>query len=111
VTEANFSSTGRASSPQNTSSAASNGSPASIRTPGSTFPTVWIYENRENMVRFWNHLIDNGLIDLDGDRLRRSRKGVPNYSSHDVVWTIPGVGGDLVDAFKLFKDNHITFRS
>ena len=91
-------------------------------------PTVWIYENRENMVRFWNHLIDNGLIDLDGgrfggrvknwsprrvnDRLRRSREGVPNYSSHDVVWTIPGVvGGDLVDAFELLKDNRITFRS
>lgn len=89
-------------------------------------PTVWIFENRENMVRFWNHLIDQGLIDLDGgrfggrpknwspkrvnDRLRRSREGRPNYSSHDVVWTIPGVvGGDRVDAFELFKHNHITF--
>ncbi|MUW13269.1 hypothetical protein GJ633_00360 [Halorubrum sp. CBA1125] len=91
-------------------------------------PTVWIFENRENMVRFWNHLISCGLIDLDGgrfggrvknwsprrvnDRLRRSREGTPNYDSHDVVWTIPGVvGGGRIDAFELFKDNRITFRS
>lgn len=91
-------------------------------------PTVWLYENRENMVRFWNHLIDHGLIDLDGgrfggrvsnwsprrvnDRLRRSREGRPSYCSHDVVWTIPGVvSADPVDAFELFKDNRVTFRS
>jgi len=91
-------------------------------------PTVWIYENRENMVRFWNYLITHGVIDLDGgrfggrvknwsprrvnDRLRRSREGRPDYDSHDVVWTIPGVvGGSRVDAFELFKDNRITFRS
>lgn len=91
-------------------------------------PTVWLYENRENMVRFWNHLIDHGLIDLDGgrfggrvsnwsprrvnDRLRRSREGRPSYCSHDVVWTIPGVvNGNRVDAFELFKDNNIILRS
>ena len=91
-------------------------------------PTVWIYENRANMVRFWNYFIDHGLIDLDGgrfggrpenwspkrvnDRLRRSREGRPNYSSHDVVWTIPGViEASRIDAFELFKDNRITFRS
>lgn len=87
-------------------------------------PTIWIYENRENMIRFWNHLINKGLIDLDGgrfggraknwsplrvnDRLRRSRKGPMDYESHDVVWTIPGViGGDTVDAFELLRDNNI----
>ncbi len=91
-------------------------------------PTIWIFENRENMVRFWNYLIDHQLIDLDGgrfggraknwsprrvnDRLRRSRNGRPNYGSHDVVWTIPGVvGADLVDAFELFKTNNIILRS
>lgn len=91
-------------------------------------PTIWIYENRENMVRFWNHLIDQGLIDLDGgrfggrannwsprrvnDRLQRSRKDIPDYNSHDVVWTIPGVvSAGKVDAFELFKDNNITFES
>jgi len=80
------------------------------------------------MVRFWNYFIDHGLIDLDGgrfggrpenwspkrvnDRLRRSREGRPNYSSHDVVWTIPGViEASRIDAFELFKDNRITFRS
>ena len=91
-------------------------------------PTVWLYENRQGMVRFWNHLIDHGMIDLDGgrfggrvknwsprrvnDRLRRSLEGRPDYDSHDVVWTIPGVaGGDRIDAFELLKDNRITFRS
>jgi len=91
-------------------------------------PTIWLYENRTHMVRFWNHLIDHGLIDLDGgrfggrpknwspkrvnDRLRRSREGVPDYTSHDVVWTIPAVvSANRVDAFELFRDNRITFSS
>lgn len=91
-------------------------------------PTIWLYENRENMVRFWNHLIDHDLLDLDGgrfggrpqnwsprrvnDRLRRSRTGRPNYTSHDAVWTIPGVAtGDHVDAFELLKRNNIILQS
>lgn len=91
-------------------------------------PTIWLFENRKHMIRFWNHLINERIIDLDGgrfggqptnwsprrvnDRLRRSREGVPEYNSHDVVWTIPGVvDGDRVDAFELFKANNITFRS
>lgn len=91
-------------------------------------PTVWIYENRENMVRFWNYLITHGLIDLDGgrfggrvknwspqrvnDRLRRSREGRPDYDSHDVVWTIPGVvDGSRFDAFELFRDYNIILHS
>ncbi|AUX08300.1 hypothetical protein AArcSl_0650 [Halalkaliarchaeum desulfuricum] len=91
-------------------------------------PTVWLFENRQHMVRFWNHLIDHGIITLDGgrfggrasnwsprrvnDRLQRSRKGAPNYSSHDAVWTIPGVvEGDRVDAFRLFKRANIILQS
>jgi len=91
-------------------------------------PTIWVFENRENMVRFWNHLIDHEIINLDGgrfggrvnnwspqrvnDRLHRSRSGAPDYSSHDVVWTIAGiVGGDRVDAFELFDDYNIILRS
>jgi hypothetical protein len=91
-------------------------------------PTIWVFENRKHVIRFWNHFIDQGLIELDGgrfggkvnnwsplrvnDRLRRSREGPPNYESHDVVWTIPGVlGGGRVDAFELLKDNNIILRS
>jgi len=91
-------------------------------------PTIWVFENRKHVIRFWNHFIDQGLIETDGgrfggkvnnwsplrvnDRLRRSREGPPNYESHDVVWTIPGVlGGGRVDAFELLKDNNIILRS
>ncbi len=91
-------------------------------------PTVWVYENRENMVRFWNHLIDHDIIDLDGGRfggrvnnwsphrinarLRRSRKGPMDYSSHDAVWTIAGVlDGHRFDAFELFQDNDVILQS
>jgi len=90
--------------------------------------TIWVYENREHMLRFWNHLMDRGLLDLDSgrfggraknwaprrvnDRLRRSRNGVADYASEDVVWTIPGVvEGGPVDAFELLKRNNIILRS
>lgn len=91
-------------------------------------PTIWLYENREHMVKFWNHFLNQGMIELDGgrfggraknwsprrvnDRLRRSRQGKPRYESHDAVWTVPGaVGGDAVDAFSLLKDNNIILNS
>ena len=91
-------------------------------------PTIWIYPNRTTMTQFWNHLITQGLIGLDNGRfggnpnnwsakrvnarLQRSRKGPPDYTSHDVVWTLGGVvGGGRVDAFKLFKHNNIILRS
>jgi hypothetical protein len=98
-------------------------------------PTIWIYENRENMVRFWNHLVDSGLFTLDGgrfggepnnwsprrvnDRLRRSRNGIaagenssPTYSSHDAVWTIPGVlKAGRVEAFEFLNRNNIILQS
>jgi len=42
-------------------------------------PTIWIYENRENMIRFWNHLVTNGAIELDGGRFGgQKRTGHPN---------------------------------
>jgi len=55
-------------------------------------PTIWVFENRKHVIRFWNHFIDQGLIETDGgrfggkvnnwsplrvnDRLRRSREGL-----------------------------------
>lgn len=91
-------------------------------------PTIWIYENREHMVKFWNYLIRQGYVELDGgrfggraknwsprrvnDRLRRSREGTMNYNSHDVAWTVPGIlEAHAVDAFEMLKRNHIILQS
>jgi hypothetical protein len=90
--------------------------------------TVWLYENRKGMVQFWNHLIRNGIIELDNgqfggrpsnwspkrvnDRLRRSREGRPNYDSHDIVWTIAGVvDATRIRAFRLLEENNIILQS
>lgn len=90
--------------------------------------TIWLFENREHMVRFWNHFVTERTIELDGgrfggrpsnwsprrvnDRLRRSREGAMNYDSHDVSWTIPAVvEADRVDAFNLLKRNNIILQS
>jgi hypothetical protein len=84
-------------------------------------PTVWVFERREEAARFFNHLINQGKIELDrgrfrGDlsnwstdrinrRLQRSRKGSPAYASHDVVVTIPQlIGMSKFAAFELFDD-------
>jgi len=87
-------------------------------------PTIWIFKNRRGMVQFWNHLVRHGIIQLDGgmfggratnwsptrinDRLQRSREGTPDYSSHDIVWTIPGViEADTVDVFEWLSKYNI----
>ena len=79
-------------------------------------PTLWIFPNRKTMVKFWNHLIKKGLIQLDNgmftgkatnwsptrinDRLQRSRAGGYKYHSHDCCWTIAGlIEADTVDVF------------
>jgi len=90
--------------------------------------TIWIFENRDHMISFWNHLLTQGLVELDGgrfggrasnwsprrvnDRLRRSREGPIPYKSHDISWTIPGVlEGSRVDAFEMLKRNNIILQS
>lgn len=86
--------------------------------------TIWLFENREGMVRFWNHLVRHGFIELDGglftspvqnwppirvnDRLLRSRNGRQNYSSKDACWTIPGLlQADMVNLHEWVKDYNI----
>lgn len=77
-------------------------------------PTIWLFENRQGMIRFWNHLVRHGIIQLDNgmfggqaqnwsptrvnDRLQRSRNGRHDYSSVDLCWTIPGMlAADRID--------------
>jgi hypothetical protein len=96
--------------------------------PDQPWPTIWLFENRPAMIKFWNHLVRNGLIELDGgrfdgrtrekkkrwspvrvnDRLDRSRDGPQNYESHDVCWTIPGMlQADIVEINEWAKERNI----
>ncbi|MFC6952869.1 hypothetical protein [Halorubellus litoreus] len=83
-------------------------------------PTIWLFENRRGMVRFWNHLVRHGFIQLDNgmfggeaqnwsstrvnDRLERSRDGHHAYSSVDLCWTMPGMlAADRIDLHEWAK--------
>lgn len=88
-------------------------------------PTIWLFENRRGMVRFWNHLVRHGFIQLDNgmfggqaqnwsatrvnDRLQRSRDGRHAYASVDLCWTIPGMlAADRIDVHQWAKALNIT---
>ena len=91
-------------------------------------PTIWIFPNRQTMIRFWNHLITHGFVELDGgrfggdeknwapkrvnDRLHRTSEGAGEYNSIDACWTIAGlIEASHVDAFEFLKRSNIILRS
>lgn len=75
---------------------------------------IWVFENRQTMTEFWNHLIRNNVIEISNgmirsnpsnwsaekinNRLQRSRTGNWDYHTVDVCWTLPSlVTADAVD--------------
>jgi hypothetical protein len=84
-------------------------------------PVIWVFANREVMVNFWNDLVTNGHVTLDGGRFtepannwsaRRVNDRVRRSGLRQFSWTIAGVlNADAVDAFEFLKRNNIILDS